>query len=67
MGKRMKKINLAIGIHNHQPIGNFDHVIEEAYKKAYKPFLDVLQEIPEDKDFAALHRLFIRVAEEKSS
>ncbi len=42
----MKKINLVIGIHNHQPIGNFDHVIEEAYKKSYKPFLDVLKKFP---------------------
>ncbi len=39
----MKTINLVIGIHNHQPIGNFDHVIEEAYQKSYKPFLDVLK------------------------
>ena len=42
----MKKINLVIGIHNHQPIGNFDHVIEDAYKKSYKPFLDVLKKFP---------------------
>lgn len=42
----MKKINLIIGIHNHQPIGNFDHVIEDAYRKAYKPFLDVLEKFP---------------------
>ncbi len=42
----MKKINLVLGIHNHQPIGNFDHVIEDAYRKAYKPFLDVLAKFP---------------------
>jgi len=45
----MKKINLVLGIHNHQPIGNFDHVIEDAYKKSYKPFLDVLRKFPEIK------------------
>jgi alpha-amylase len=45
----MKKINLVIGIHNHQPIGNFDHVIENAYKKSYKPFLDVLKKFPKIK------------------
>jgi 4-alpha-glucanotransferase len=45
----MKKINLIIGIHNHQPIGNFDHVIEDAYKKSYKPFLDVLKKFPQIK------------------
>lgn len=42
----MKKINFAIGIHNHQPVGNFDFVFEEAYKKAYSPFLQVLKEHP---------------------
>lgn len=45
----MKKINLIIGIHNHQPVGNFDHVIEDAYKKSYKPFLDVLKRFPKIK------------------
>lgn len=42
----MKTINLVIGIHNHQPLGNFDHVIEDAYQKSYKPFLDVLKKFP---------------------
>jgi hypothetical protein len=46
---KMKTINLVIGIHNHQPIGNFDHVLENAYKKSYKPFLDVLQKFPKIK------------------
>ncbi len=45
----MKKINLVIGIHNHQPVGNFDHVIEDAYKKSYKPFLDILKAHPKIK------------------
>ncbi len=38
----MNKIKFAIGIHNHQPIGNFDFVFEDAYHKAYLPFLEVL-------------------------
>lgn len=38
----MKSINLILGNHNHQPIGNFDFVIESVYNKAYKPFLDIL-------------------------
>ena len=38
---------LVLGIHNHQPAGNFDHVIEEAYRKAYRPFLSVLSEFPD--------------------
>ncbi|MGO9480413.1 MAG: alpha-amylase/4-alpha-glucanotransferase domain-containing protein [Candidatus Kryptoniota bacterium] len=45
----MKKINLIIGIHNHQPVGNFDHVIESAYRKSYEPFLDVLKKFPKIK------------------
>jgi hypothetical protein len=42
----MKTINLILGIHNHQPIGNFDHVFEDAYRKSYKPFLDLLERFP---------------------
>lgn len=45
----MKTVNLVLGIHNHQPIGNFDHVLEEAYQKSYKPFLDVLEKFPKIK------------------
>lgn len=42
----MGKIKFAFGIHNHQPIGNFDFVFEEAYQKSYRPFLEVLQRHP---------------------
>lgn len=42
----MKTINIAFGIHNHQPVGNFDFVFEEAYNKAYLPFLEVLEQHP---------------------
>jgi alpha-amylase len=34
----MKKVTFCFGTHNHQPIGNFDYVIEEAYEKSYLPF-----------------------------
>jgi alpha-amylase/alpha-mannosidase (GH57 family) len=50
---RLKKIKFAIGIHNHQPIGNFDFVFEDAYQKAYLPFLEVLAKHPRIK--IALH------------
>jgi alpha-amylase len=40
-------------LHNHQPVGNFGHVFEEAYRDAYLPFLDVLEQFPEVP--AALH------------
>jgi len=45
----LKKVKLALGIHNHQPVGNFDFVFELAYQKAYLPFLDVLQRHPKIK------------------
>ena len=42
----MSKFKLAIGIHNHQPVGNFDFVFDEAQKKAYAPFFDLLLNYP---------------------
>jgi len=41
-----KAITLALGIHNHQPVGNFDFVFEDAYQKSYRPFLEVLERHP---------------------
>ena len=40
------RIRLAMVLHNHQPVGNFDHVFKEAYDTSYRPFLDVLTEYP---------------------
>lgn len=45
----MKKIKLILGIHNHQPVGNFDFVFEHAYNFAYRPFIEVLEEHPKIK------------------
>ena len=45
----MKKINFIFGVHNHQPVGNFDHVFEWATKQAYEPFLDVIEKHPSIK------------------
>jgi alpha-amylase len=42
----LKTINIAFGIHNHQPVGNFDFVFEKAYHKAYLPFLELLEKHP---------------------
>jgi alpha-amylase len=36
-------IRLVLALHNHQPIGNFDDVFEQAYRDSYKPFLDVFE------------------------
>ncbi len=42
----MKKVTFVFGIHDHQPVGNFDFVFEDAYQRAYLPFLDVLEAHP---------------------
>ncbi len=34
------KVYFAIVLHSHQPVGNFDSVIEQAYNKCYLPFLE---------------------------
>ncbi|MFH1006585.1 MAG: alpha-amylase/4-alpha-glucanotransferase domain-containing protein [Candidatus Latescibacterota bacterium] len=39
----MKTVRLLWGIHNHQPVGNFEGVFEEACDRAYAPFLEVLR------------------------
>lgn len=36
-------VSLCLVLHNHQPIGNFDSVIEQAYQDSYLPFLDVFE------------------------
>ena len=36
-------IRFVLALHNHQPIGNFDHVFEQAYQDSYRPFLDVFE------------------------
>jgi len=45
----LSKVALALVIHSHQPVGNFDHVIEEAYQKSYHPFLKALHSHPQIK------------------
>jgi len=40
------KVTFILGIHNHQPVGNFDHVIEDAYVRAYQPFIEVMKDYP---------------------
>jgi 4-alpha-glucanotransferase len=40
-------ISLVLAFHNHQPVGNFGWVIEEAYARSYRPLMEVLAEYPE--------------------
>src|SRR5512135_2143671 len=42
----MNKIYLSLALHNHQPVGNFDFVIEDAYQRAYDPMIDALERHP---------------------
>lgn len=44
-----KKFYFLFGIHNHQPVGNFEHVLEKAYELAYWPFLEVMERHPKIK------------------
>jgi alpha-amylase len=39
-------VRLILALHNHQPVGNFDGVIEQAMQDSYKLFLDVLDRFP---------------------
>jgi alpha-amylase len=41
--------NFIFCIHNHQPVGNFDDVIEESYQNAYLPFLRAIEKHPSIK------------------
>lgn len=37
------QIRLCLVLHNHQPIGNFDDVCEQAFHDSYLPFLDLFE------------------------
>ncbi len=43
----MNKLYLAFGVHNHQPVGNFDVVIEQVSQSCYLPYLELLTNHPE--------------------
>ncbi len=45
----MFQTTFLLGIHNHQPIGNFPEIFEMGYRKAYYPFLEVMKEYPDIK------------------
>lgn len=48
-----EQLHLVLAFHNHQPVGNFDHVFQQAYQDAYRPFLEVFEPFQELK--IALH------------
>jgi alpha-amylase len=49
----MARLRLVFVVHNHQPVGNFEHVFADAHDRCYRPFLDTLAEFP--KVNAGLH------------
>jgi alpha-amylase len=42
----MSRITLALALHNHQPVGNFASVFEQAYLSAYEPMIAALERHP---------------------
>lgn len=46
-------LRLLLVLHNHQPVGNFDGVFEQAYQDSYLPFLEVFE--PYESLQIALH------------
>ncbi|HNT01675.1 MAG TPA: hypothetical protein PKJ80_06570, partial [Candidatus Saccharicenans sp.] len=42
----MNKIKFLFAVHNHQPLGNFPQVVEQAYTQAYWPFLNLVSKYP---------------------
>lgn len=39
-------ITLVLAFHNHQPVGNFGWVFEDAYQRAYRPLMEVMAGFP---------------------
>ncbi|GBG13051.1 amino-acid acetyltransferase [Novimethylophilus kurashikiensis] len=40
-------VALLLGVHAHQPVGNFKHVLDDAHMRCYGPFLRVLYKYPD--------------------
>nr|MBU1327821.1 DUF1926 domain-containing protein [Candidatus Omnitrophota bacterium] len=45
----MNKVYFGMCLHFHQPVGNFDNIVERAYQNCYKSFLDVFEKYPDIK------------------
>jgi 4-alpha-glucanotransferase len=43
----LSKFNLVLLIHAHQPIGNFDDVMERTYERSYLPFVECVERHPD--------------------
>ena len=40
------KVSLLLGVHAHQPVGNFPEVLDDAHIRCYRPFLHTLHRYP---------------------
>ncbi|HYW90501.1 MAG TPA: alpha-amylase/4-alpha-glucanotransferase domain-containing protein, partial [Chloroflexota bacterium] len=40
------KVSLLLGVHAHQPVGNFPEVLDDAHARCYRPFLQTLHRYP---------------------
>jgi alpha-amylase len=49
----MGTVTLLLGIHNHQPQGNFDHVFRQGYDDCYRPLIGLIARHPRVK--ASVH------------
>ena len=45
----IEKINFSLVFHFHQPVDNFNHVIEYAYQKSYLPLIERIEKFPKLK------------------
>ena len=61
----MPKVQFIFAIHNHQPVGNFEFVAEDAYQKSYLPFVKVLERHPRIKITLHYTGILFRFFEER--
>jgi alpha-amylase len=43
----MSHVRLILAVHNHQPVGQCEGILENSYRTSYLPFLEVLESYPE--------------------
>ncbi len=61
----MKKVSLLFCIHNHQPVGNSEHVFLETNAKAYAPFLSLLEKLSSIKILLAHENMALHEKQEQ--
>ena len=46
MSQHNPRLSITLGVHNHQPVGNFDFVFRESVEKCYRPLTDAIMAHP---------------------